>query len=90
MFRLWCKCFDDNRHLSQDFVAENNNPTLSRTQKIFAGIEEACMRFDLSKPIWLDANIETFKRHSKVRFTQDNFIDTIDFAYLEIEVIEED
>lgn len=90
MFRLWCKCFDDNRHLLQDFVAENNNPALSRTQKIFAGIEEACMRFDLSKPIWLDANIETFKQHSKVRFTQDNFIDAIDFAYLEIEVIEED
>ena len=30
-----------------------------------------------------------FKRHDKTRFTSDNFIETIDFDYLEIEVIEE-
>ena len=30
------------------------------------------------------------KRHSKVRFNHDNFIDSIDFSYMEIEVIEED
>ena len=26
----------------------------------------------------------------KVRFTKDNFIDSIDFAYMEVQVIEED
>ena len=31
-----------------------------------------------------------FKRHGKVRFTQDNFVESIDFDYLEIHVIEED
>ena len=30
------------------------------------------------------------KRHAKARFTQDNFIETIDFDYLEIQIIEED
>ena len=30
------------------------------------------------------------QRHSKVRFTKDNFIDSIDFAYMEVQVIEED
>ena len=30
-----------------------------------------------------------FKRHDNTRFTSDNFIETIDFDYLEIEVIEE-
>lgn len=90
MFRIWCKCFDDGGHLVKDKVVENPSTEISRTQKIFAAIEDACNEFDLSKPIWLDSNIETFKRHSKVRFTQDNFIDSIDFNYLEIEVIEED
>ena len=34
--------------------------------------------------------VAEFKRHSKVRFYQDNFIDSIDFSYMEIQVIEED
>jgi len=63
---------------------------MTRTQKIFTSIEAACYEFDLGKPIWLESNIESFKRHSKVRFLQDNFIDHIDFDFLEIHVIEED
>ena len=34
-------------------------------------------------------NIEEFKRHDKTRFRQDNFIESIEFDYLEIHVIEE-
>ena len=41
-------------------------------------------------PIWLDSNVSEFQRHSKVRFTKDNFVEDIEFAYMEIEVIEED
>jgi len=43
----------------------------------------------LSKPIWFDATVEEFRRHDKARFYQDNFVDSIDFDYLEIHVIEE-
>lgn len=53
-------------------------------------MDEICRSFDLSKPIWLDSTIKDFKRHDKTRFTQDNFMETIDFDYLEIHVIEED
>ena len=31
-----------------------------------------------------------YEKHSKTRFYQDNFIEQIDFDYLEIQVIEED
>ena len=37
----------------------------------------------------LDKAIEEFKKHDKARFYQDNFVDSIDFDYLEIHVIEE-
>lgn len=90
MFRIWFKCFDDSGHLLKDTVIANDNGDLSRTGKIFDALNKACIEFDLSAPIWLDSNIAAFKRYSKVRFTQDNFIDSIDFAFLEIEVIEED
>ena len=62
----------------------------TRTHKIFRALDEICYAFDLSKPIWLDATIAEFKRHAKARFYQDNFVDSIEFDYLEIQVIEED
>lgn len=89
MFRLWAKIFKDN-HMLKDVVICNEDTTLNRTRKIYQSIDEICHEFDLSKPIWLEATIEDFKRHDKTRFNQDNFIDTIDFDYLEIHVIEED
>ena len=45
---------------------------------------------DLGNPIWLDSTVKDFQKHDKSRFYQDNFIEQIDFDYLEIQVIEED
>ncbi|MCH5264976.1 MAG: hypothetical protein J1F02_03690 [Lachnospiraceae bacterium] len=89
MFRIWGKVFRDNR-LLQDMVYEDSDLSINRTKKVFAGLHEFCMAFDLQEPIWLDKNIEEFKRVDKTRFYQDNFIETVDFDYLEIQVIEED
>lgn len=88
MFRLWAKTFKDNRMLRDTCIEDGSADT--RTHKIFRALDEICLQFDLSKPIWLDKTISEFKRHRKTRFTQDNFIDSIDFDYLEIQVIEED
>ena len=88
MFRLWGMIFKDNR-MVRDTVIENGDYSMSRTEMIFAALEDICYEFDLGKPIWLDATIQDFKRHDKARFTKDNFIETIEFDYLEIQVIEE-
>ena len=73
----------------RDTVIEMNGTIHART-KIFAALDEICYEFDLGKPIWLDATVQEFKRHSKARFYQDNFIEEIPFDYLELHVIEED
>ena len=85
--RIWFKMIQDN-HLLKDytFVDESED---TRTHKIFWGLEQACLQFDLGKPIWLDSTIREFKRHSKARFYQDSFIEEIEFDYLEIQVLEE-
>lgn len=88
MFRLWGKIFKDNRMIKDIVFQEESDDT--RTHKIFRGLEKICYEFDLEKPIWLDSTIAEFKRHSKTRFHQDNFIEQQDFDYLEIQVIEED
>lgn len=89
MFRLWGKIFKDNRLLN-DITIENPDTTLNRTRKIYAAIDQICYAFDLEHPIWLESNVNEFKRFDKTRFFQDNFIGSIDFDFLEIHVIEED
>ena len=85
--RLWGKLWKDNRML-RDAVAEDHSDD-TRTHKIFHALEELCLEFDLGKPIWLDVNIREFKRHNRTRFTQDSFIEGIDFDYMEIMILEE-
>lgn len=89
MFRVWVKIIDSGK-IVKNMTIENSDSSLNRTKKIFHAIDEACYAYDLSKPLWLDKNISEFKKSSKTRFTKDNFVDEIDFDFLEIEVIEED
>lgn len=86
--RIWFKMIKDNHLLRDMTVTDESGET--RTHKIFQGLEEACYAFDLGKPIWLEANVNEFKRHAKTRFTGDNFVEHIEFDYLELQVIEED
>ena len=79
--------FKDNRMLCDTVICDETDDT--RTHKIFHALDEICYEFDLSKPLWLDSTIAEFKRHAKARFYQDNFVDEIDFDYLEIQIIEE-
>lgn len=88
MFRMWGKIFKDN-HLLKDTVICNGDYSMSRTAMVFDAVEQICYQFDLEHPIWLDATVEEFRRHDKARFTQDNFIEHLDFDFLEIQVIEE-
>lgn len=87
MFRLWGKIFKDNHMLKDTVICDETEDT--RTHKIFHALDSICYEFDLSKPLWLDSTIADFKCHDKARFYQDNFIETIDFDYLEIQIIEE-
>ena len=87
MFRLWGKMWKENRLIKDTVICDKSDDT--RTHKIFHALEEICYLWDLSKPIWLDSNIEEFKKRDKTRFHQDNFVDSIDFDYLEIHIIEE-
>ncbi len=87
MFRLWAKEFKDTRMI-KDLTVEDTSDE-SRTHKVFNAIDKICSEFDLGKPIWLDKNITEFKRFAKTRFYADNFVEHIEFDYLEIHVIEE-
>ncbi|MBQ7534772.1 MAG: hypothetical protein IJT43_04045 [Stomatobaculum sp.] len=88
MFRLWGKCVKQNR-LLRDIIVCDNDYSKSRTQMVMDAVSEVCRSFDLAEPIWLDSNIDEFRRLDHTRFRQDSFIEQLDFDYLEIRVLEE-
>ena len=89
MFRLWARLVSKNHHTAKDMVICDDTSE-TRTHKIFRGLESICDAWNLAVPIWLDSNITDFKRHTKTKFRQDNWIEEIEFDCLEIQVIEED
>ncbi len=88
MFRLWGRIFQKNRMLKDIVIPDNSD--CSRTAKVVHAVEAVCREFDLAQPIWLDSNIREFQLRSKTRFSADNFIEAVDFDYLEISMLEED
>ena len=89
MFRLWAKEFKDNR-LLKDITISDMAEGKSRTKKVFDAVDEVCYEFDLSRPVWLEKNINEITRRDKTRFYKDNFIESVEFDFIEIQVIEED
>ena len=73
----------------RDNVLEDTSAA-TRTTKVLEALRLICVEFDLSVPIWLDANIREFQRRARTRFSRDCFVEQIDFDYLELQVIEED
>ena len=88
MFRLMGTIFKDTHILKSTVICDATERT--RTKKVFGSLETIRHEFDLEKPIWLDSNIKDFQKHARTRFRQDNFIEILDFDYLEIQIIEED
>ena len=88
MFRLWGKIVKDSRIIKSLTVDRPEKDT--RTHKIFAAIEALCREWDLGNPIWLDSNISEFKKRGHTRFYRENFIEQIEFDFMEIQVLEED
>ena len=85
--KMWGKIWKNNHLMRDVVVSEDSDDT--RTHKVFHLLQEICLAFDLSQPIWLDSGIREFKKQKRVRFTKDCFIDDIDFDYLEMMILEE-
>ena len=86
MFRLWGRMIKNGRLMRDTTVTRDDD---TRTHRIVQGLAEICGEWNLAVPMWFESNIKDFKRTNKVRFTQDNFVESIDFDYLEIRILEE-
>lgn len=89
MYRLWGKIIKNNKFVN-DHVFELSNASLDRKGKLKEGLEALSYEFDIQIPMWLTDNEKDFAQYGKARFYNDHFIETIEFDYFEIEVIEDD
>lgn len=88
MFRLWGKIIKNNTIISDD-VFELDAPSDSKMDKTYKGLEHLCYHFDIQKPMWFSDN-SNYALIGKTRFSDQHFIETINFDYFEIEIIEDD
>lgn len=86
--KIWGKLVE-NTHTVQELTVEDYNRE-TRTHKIMSALDEICIKMNIGRPIWLEKNIDEFKKRKKTRFTADSFMEEIDFDYLELQVLEED
>mgnify|MGYP000420518520 CR=1 FL=1 len=87
MFQMWGKLVENNHVLQDLTVCIDDEDT--RTHKVFRALDEICDAW-----IWRSrsGSIRIFRSlngRSKTRFTQDNFIESLEFDYLEIQITEE-
>ncbi|MCT4633858.1 MAG: hypothetical protein N4A76_14130 [Firmicutes bacterium] len=89
MFRLWGKIYKNN-DIIRDKVFVLDNSGLSLEDKTNEGLVSLCYDFDIQKPMWLNDNDKDYDMVGKTAFNSHHFIESIDFDYFEIEIIEDD
>ena len=89
MFRLWGKVIKNGK-IIDDVTIDNTKSNLTLNQKMEQALEDMSLIFDIQKPMWLPDNTKDFVKFKKTQFKQDHFIESIEFDYFEIEMLEND
>jgi len=88
MVRIWGKIMKNNKFLDEKVVGFDDN-SLHLNDKIQTALEIICHDFDLENPMWFDKNTNELNQISKTTFREDQFIESIWFDYLELEIIDD-
>lgn len=89
MLRVWGIIRKNNKIL-QDMVAEYLDDDISEIDMLHDCIQKICYEFDLQRPMWLPKNQREYEDYRRIVLTQDNFIESIDFDALELEILDDD
>ncbi|SKA85146.1 hypothetical protein SAMN05443428_106120 [Caloramator quimbayensis] len=87
MIRLWGKIIKNHKIILHEEYCCNEN--IDYQLQLKKCITEICSKLDIQKPYFLQKNLEEYNNYKKTSFTQENFIEEIDFDSFEIVVLEE-
>ncbi|MBR6028104.1 MAG: hypothetical protein IKP40_03365 [Clostridia bacterium] len=59
-------------------------------EEVREALTEACRKLDLSAPVWLPRHERDWRDFSQTRFSPDDFMESVPFDRLEIELIDPD
>ena len=85
MFKLWVKEINDNNRITRHKTFEFQQEFDVRFLRAY--IEVVCNDLKIETPMILNSHYVTFNNFNRVRFAENDFIDSIEFKYLSIELI---
>lgn len=85
MARLWGILRKKHR-IWKDVVVEVNGDDADATQ---SALSDVCYELDIPRPIWLDKHTDEIERFGRTGFTQEHFVESIEFERFEIEFLRE-
>ena len=85
MFKLWAKEYDEDNRIIKNKTFEFKQDFDVRL--LHAYLEVICNEFKTETPIMLTNHYVTFNNFNKVQFSQSDFIDSVEFKKLSIELI---
>ena len=82
MIRIWAKVMKKDKILKQ-YVLERFE-TIDYS-KFFDYLKEICENLDIATPVLIKTHLFNYAKYNNVRFTQADFVETIDFDKLVLE-----
>ncbi|HOB19925.1 MAG TPA: hypothetical protein PK830_07335 [Candidatus Atribacteria bacterium] len=89
MYKVWGRIRKNNK-IVKDMVVPCDPVGQSKEDCLHYCIQQICYEFDLQRPVWFPKNQREYDEFRLVTFNQDNFMETVNFDALEIEVIEDE
>lgn len=92
MKKLWGKIYRNNRLIADHTVEirgeiDEDGFFVDMLSAVCDALSEICDELDIENPVWFDSNREEFQRRQKTAFAAGNFMDSVPFDYMEIEII---
>ena len=85
MFKLWAKQFDENNKIVSHKTFEFQQDFDVKFLRAY--IEVICNELKIETPIILTSHYVTFNNFNSVRFSKNDFVDTTDFKFFNIELL---
>ena len=85
MFKLWVKQYDENNRITKHQTFEFGQDFDVRFLRAY--IEVVCNELKTETPIILTSHYVTFNNFNRILFSQNDFVDVVDFKSMSIELI---
>lgn len=86
MLKVWGKIWVRGR-IRENLTVTDDHVDWPLEERLSACEEEIVSTLDLARPIWLEKNRKELANFGATKFEQDNFIESIPFQSLELEII---